>query len=49
MYDSRLATEAEQERGIAEYLAEAEKEWADPKKRRHLKRTGGGQNGGIRN
>lgn len=48
-HESRLATEAEQEQAIAEYLAEAEEEWADPRKRRHLKRMGGRQNGGMQN
>ena len=48
MYESRPATEAEQEQAIAVYLGEAEKEWADPQKRRHLERIGRGQNGGMK-
>ena len=42
MWDSRAATEAEAERAIAEYLAQAEKEWADQRTRRHLRWMGGG-------
>ena len=41
-YESRLATEAEQEQAIAEYLAEAANEWADPRNRRYLKWRGDG-------